>query len=317
MSTERARNSPCWCGSGKKLKHCHRQSRQERRQALTLDFGRPVAPTGIQFDLDFGRVRFLDDRYRPITPEAAWLISEYARPKGPKVINHVPQDAEAPLSATLGSALLRYDRLYLLDTNSCETLSERVAVTAVYYGQLRRLDVATSMLALSFVGMLEFHGVRRINPERLGWSTLIQIVRSAPDYDVRWRVGLFVDSELDRHASLNARSEPLYDDFYLPVNFRLMYASDSGSDSAFNKVMRNADKLARDVLAGVRRGVVPDVHIRPVAAQHLCRGLRVWSRVANDERVQTEMVPFGTALDSRMRVLRPAGRTGPMHVIQF
>jgi hypothetical protein len=299
------RNQSCWCGSGRKLKHCHRLPRQPRRQALTLDFGRPVAPSRIQFD-PLGRVQFLDQRNQPILPEAASVLSEYSRAKGPKLLYSVPLDPGGPLGATLGSSLLGFDRLYLIDTNSLETSSGILAVSAVFACHLHRLDASTSLLEPDFLGLFEFRNVRNVNPERLGWSTLVQVVRAADDYDLRWRIGLFADSDLDRHQAINSGSETLYDDFRLPVTFRLLYASDQGSDSVFNKLMRNAHQLAGNLLAGLRDGRVPHAHFRRVQASHLCDALRVWTRVRDGtDRLRSEAVRAGASLDSLLRVVEP------------
>jgi hypothetical protein len=257
-------------------------------------------------DPELGRVRSEDSGGTLLIPVAASVSSEYARPHGrPKVGYKVDLEPTGQISATLGSSLLAFDHFYIVDTNSSETSSGRVAATAVYYAKLRRLDVTSSLLPFEFVGAFDFHDVRaNINPERLGWATLVQIVRAAHDYDPRWRIGLVVDSDLGHHAAINDRTEPLHEDFLLPATFRLMYASDAGSDSVFNNVMRMAHRLAADLLKDVREGRIPAVHLRPVPAANLCGSLRIWTRVPSADQAQVTTVPPTENLDSQLRIAR-------------
>lgn len=300
------RNLPCWCGSGRKRKLCHPGPSQERTRSLTLDFGKPVTLAKVHFDPVLGRVDFVDELGQRPVPVSATVQTEYPREKGPKKTIRIGLDPTKSLYATIEAALISFDRLYVVDTNSRDLLNETVSVCAVFIARLERLDWSLSILRAELAGCFEFRGVSAQNPERLGWATLIDLVRKSPDYDWRWNLGLMSDSELGSHDAINNRQESVYQGQMLPVTFKILYASDQGSDAHLNPIMRKAHKASRDLLGGISRGDIPDVDFRPALERAECTKFRLWSRTTHSRQSQLMTVPAHCPVDSMLRIVQPS-----------
>lgn len=81
-------------------------------------------------------------------------------------------------------------------------------------------------------------------PELAGWIIAIRLFRDAIPVDRR--VGVLVDSDLRRLEAINQRSEQIVDDFELPKNFELVYASsDAKNDQVCNRTIWISDRLSK------------------------------------------------------------------------
>jgi hypothetical protein len=60
-------------------------------------------------------------------------------------------------------------------------------------------------------------------------------------------IGIVTDSDLINHSDYNKRKIPLIEDFYLPENVELIYASDGSSDTTFNKMIMWCHKQSADL----------------------------------------------------------------------
>jgi hypothetical protein len=67
------------------------------------------------------------------------------------------------------------------------------------------------------------------------------------------RTLIVVDSEKNIIPAINERQEPVYEDFMLPDNFTVAYAtSDSGAETWINKEIKRRDKVANRALPFVK-----------------------------------------------------------------
>lgn len=69
------------------------------------------------------------------------------------------------------------------------------------------------------------------------------------------QIGIIVDSELGKIKNINFRRAPLIDDFYLPPNFELIFASDnSGKEEYFsNKLIAACEANSKRMLEEIER----------------------------------------------------------------
>lgn len=88
-----------------------------------------------------------------------------------------------------------------------------------------------------------------INPERYGWMKVIEGLLKSEFYNIDWSYGIVVDSDLKDLPKINAKEEPICDEFYCPDNISLIYASaDVGKEHLTNKLIRATDKIANESL---------------------------------------------------------------------
>jgi hypothetical protein len=92
------------------------------------------------------------------------------------------------------------------------------------------------------------------NPERYGWKRFIETIVKADDFNPEYTYGIVVDSELGLLPKINAREEPVFEDYFLPSNVSLIYASaDTGEDYFYNQLIRSTDRVASSALEKARQ----------------------------------------------------------------
>lgn len=141
-----------------------------------------------------------------------------------------------------------YDLLIAVDTNTMNIDNQSVSITMSYFLEkpLRYYDKQIPFLPGScylFIDILD-----NINPEKLGWHTIISN-NINQNIASNFKVGLIVDCDLGLHDSINNRKTPYFENFYLPSNIQLIYASsDSTTDSLQNQMLSHYDKFASKVI---------------------------------------------------------------------
>ena len=74
------------------------------------------------------------------------------------------------------------------------------------------------------------------------WKVVVEHLQTIIPADKK--VGIIVDSELGLLSLYNNQDEPIVDDWYLPGNYQLLYATADKSDDWCNKLIRICDKTA-------------------------------------------------------------------------
>lgn len=207
-----------------------------RRWRLTMDgkhielFGTPVS------------VLLLPET--SLVPSEVEMVTYYGRPSKRKVLSAFYFENESPPS-TPHCALERFDQVYGIDTNTVSfeefgplsvTIAMKVSMTRIgnEYGNFR---------TESFVQFARRNVSN--NPEVSGWVEVLHHILADPRH-VQKKIGIVVDSELGKLQQMNARRIPLMDNFYLPSNFELVFATDASGTEEFipNKLIRACDKAA-------------------------------------------------------------------------
>lgn len=62
------------------------------------------------------------------------------------------------------------------------------------------------------------------------------------------QIGIVVDSELGHIKEFNSRERYIIDSFYLPQNFKLIYASADKNDTVLNWAIKQCDIAAGEIL---------------------------------------------------------------------
>jgi len=82
-------------------------------------------------------------------------------------------------------------------------------------------------------------------PENCNWKRLIEYIMQHKKYNDNSRIALIVDSDLDNIPDYNKRNKPIYEDFMLPNNFTLIYATSDKKDSFFNHMIILCDNFLK------------------------------------------------------------------------
>jgi hypothetical protein len=87
------------------------------------------------------------------------------------------------------------------------------------------------------------------NAEKTNWIRFIKDIQLKPTYSSKHYFGIIVDSDLGHLSEINKREVPILDNFYLPQNIQLIYASaDKKNDTFLNEAISFCDKIAKQVL---------------------------------------------------------------------
>jgi hypothetical protein len=225
--------------------------KKPRNHTVTFDMGKPVSVNGFYFDQKSGLVTLLNDGNQ-LLPESVIVEKSYARQnKANKILNAAPAN---PLQvfANPNRILEQFDELFAVDTNTRLIKSRRVSVTGIVAGTNEFLPEHTA-IRFRPIKCFEFHNVEG-KPENLAWKEVIEAIRQAPNYKEQRKRALIVDSDLGAIPAYNNRELPIYQDFLLPAEFTLIYASsDVGSENIANRMLSMADKVSSVILNGLEK----------------------------------------------------------------
>lgn len=143
-----------------------------------------------------------------------------------------------------------YDVIIAIDTNTKLIHNELLSVTSSYFIN-RPMSECNKIGEYPFIAFAAhlFIGIQDdINPEKLGWHTIIsKYIESR--FPSNYRIGIIVDCDLGVHDSINISQTCYFEDFKLPKNMQFIYASsDKKSDSIANQMISYSDKLASQIL---------------------------------------------------------------------
>ncbi len=245
-------NKPCYCGSGKKTKKCHPNERKPRTTEIIYNLGEMRTVNKIDLNTLTGEAKFyFDDNKFDI--ESANLSLGYERPTKRKSLNKIPL-AENKFTLSADLALLDFDLLLAIDTNTVKINQNTLSVSCLVAGKIEKVadrpfNKQLNVTTLNLIGYEPPTVIAMWNvaekPENLGWMTLIEAVLRSAFYNKDLKIGLIVDSDYGNLESFNKRELPIYNNFFLPQNMKMIYASsDSGSEYAVNKLIRIADSTA-------------------------------------------------------------------------
>lgn len=215
------------------------------RACLTMD-GRAIQIYG-------RRASILDLPNSLLNPDEVEILTFYEGKKKRRIINAFYFENCSP-PMTVHRRLMQYSHLFAIDTNTIKFKDVgAVSFTTVYKGVMTDLGGAygnTSGETIFQDYRLDVLG----NPEVSAWHILILRIQ---EFNPRLlgRIGIIVDSELGRIKDINLRRVPLIDDFFLPPNFELIFASDkSGREEYFsNKLLALCEANSKRMLEEIER----------------------------------------------------------------
>lgn len=243
MSEGTNRNKRCSCGSGKKFKNCCLLNRKPRTTSITMDMGKPVAIDAVRVTPN-GEVA-LFHKGQQINPVQAHLETSYERGKKAKVL-HKSEIPVEKLKTDIHASFCNYDLFYVIDTNTRIVNNHKISIACVL---LCKFQPSGDMTLAFFAPIHAFEFWNIVDkPENIAWREAIMAIMANPDYKKEFRTGILVDSDLGDIPAFNSRHKPIIDDFYLPDNFELIYASaDVGKEYFVNKLISECDKEANKI----------------------------------------------------------------------
>jgi len=170
------------------------------------------------------------------------LTTQYKRLKKPKILNKMEFSRSSEFTVSASDALKSYSQVWGIDTNKKDLFGHFANASGVTVCSTDGEGVFYPVAGILF-------GQTKGNPELFGWRNFIEFIVNDEHYDSNSKYGLIVDSELSEIPEMNAGDIAIHGDFYLPSNWKLIYAtSDSGKECILNKVISESDKTSTKVL---------------------------------------------------------------------
>lgn len=234
--------------------------KETRHTQINVTFRQPMYFTRACLTMDgrsiqiYGRpASILDLPNSLLSPNEVEVLTFYEGKQKRKIINAFYFENASP-PATVHRLLERYNHLFAIDTNTVKF--ERIGAlsfTTVYKGLLKDLGAAYGHSS----GETVFQDYRLNvpgNPEVSAWRVLISRIQESNPKPLG-RIGIIVDSELGKLKDINFRRMPLIEDFYLPPNYELIFASDkSGKEEYFsNKLLAACEANSKRMIDEIER----------------------------------------------------------------
>ncbi|WP_095050533.1 hypothetical protein [Pseudomonas sp. Irchel s3h9] len=164
--------------------------------------------------------------------------------KPPKTLSITPLSG-GQLHLDANSALRCFDTMIAIDTNDKIINGENHSATGIIFAEWLS-DKMDPKHTYSYETPFCIEYLSLLSPrEIIGWCIALQHLNTLGLIKSSAKIALIVDSYLEDLPKFNSRIIPLYEDFYLPRQFTLIYASaDAGAEFIANQLLKNADKAS-------------------------------------------------------------------------
>ena len=188
-------------------------------------------------------------------PGSVKSYSSYKRQSGKE--KYVVQSAGSGKSAHVNqihNIQSNYDWLAGMDTNDFDYHGRRISVASSFLSEtsIKQTSFSATILPAFIISEVRDN----LNPEVVGWHLFFKHILPLVEVSSERRLGFVVDSELGKHQSINSRQMPYYQDFYLPENVDLIYASSDTGTDAPNGLIKACDKASRELFVQIESGVI-------------------------------------------------------------
>lgn len=182
---------------------------------------------------------------KDIKPTEVIVSTYYERPKKIKVLNEIAHKI-SDFHINLDESLHKYNVILGIDTSYKILDGVKKCVSCVFNLRIYK-DQPIISSVVAYVFNLDENSE---NPERYAWKLLIEQLLSSKTYSPTYKFGIVTDSELGNLQKYNSREKNIIDDFTLPKNFELIYASAErgGNEYLVNSLIKYTDREAAKLL---------------------------------------------------------------------
>jgi len=178
----------------------------------------------------------------------------YERASGKdKIVSQTPCQVGKGYLNQFDSVINNIDFLFAIDTNTDEINGERTSLSVCYFVPQALRFYKDAVPFSPFIAFEINEAEPNVNPECIGWHLLIDCIVNNEAYNLEQRIGIAVDSELGKLKSINSGELPYYNDYYLPKNIKLLYASDKGKDYLVNSMLSYCHKASKKTVVVFRQ----------------------------------------------------------------
>ena len=149
-------------------------------------------------------------------------------------------------------------------------LQDEIFVSSVILVVVKKLEKKTEFAYAPIKGFAMWNIKEK--PENVAWMTLIELLELNPQYTKELKVGIIVDSDLGNISDYNSGVLPIYGNFFLPINMKLIYgSSDRGKEHFANRLIALADKQSKNYISEAKlqgESLTTDEYLKPLSVEN-------------------------------------------------
>ncbi len=151
--------------------------------------------------------------------------------------------------------LALFDLILVVDTSYEPYLEPKMAFTSIRI--LNRLNVENGEFRYSCRYFLLESDVTSIDkPENFMYCFAIELLRNhCKELNVTPKIAVIIDSDLDKIPSYNTGTRPIFNNYFLPEGFYILYASSDRGEYFQNKLLKLCDNEAKKALEEYRKSL--------------------------------------------------------------
>ncbi|MEA3493053.1 MAG: hypothetical protein U9R38_01555 [Candidatus Margulisiibacteriota bacterium] len=219
--------------------------KKERQLKIEFNLEAKTIINGIRVNKKTGIIEAFHDGEK-IPFKKMTVSSQHKRKKSPKTLFKISSNNIIDFNAVIN--LLSFDYIFAVDTNTQTIGNEHISVTSVI-----QCIINENIAEYRPFASCTFKNAKK-NAEIFGWKAWIDLLLKYPEFKKGSKVALIVDSNYDKIESYNTQQIPLFDDFFLPNNFILIYASaDKKNESLANKLIARADRESTRTIKNIQK----------------------------------------------------------------
>ncbi len=196
----------------------------------------------IRFRYDKGQIIITDKNDVPFDLGKQTMIRSYQGKNKKRIIAKATNLDFA--TDQVGSWAENFDRIFAIDSNTHPQKCNDYycSVGFVYHGEVEKINEYQRSMTCKPYLFFDWYAPKEIKVEPITWMETIKKLQQIIPKEQK--VGIVVDSELGNLEGYNNRTIPLYNEWFLPENYTLIYATADSSDEWCNKIIKECDKAA-------------------------------------------------------------------------
>lgn len=154
----------------------------------------------------------------------------------------------------------RYKHVLAIDTNSRMMKNDLFpAETKISIGAAVVFTTEKEEIILQTINRPFLAAFNSATPENENWYNFINLFSNECRCTDPRKIALVVDSDLGNIDSYNKREKPIFNNFLLPEEFELIYATDKVSDNVFNAMIKRCHFLSNVLLDELKKKIKENI----------------------------------------------------------
>jgi hypothetical protein len=227
-------------------------NKKPRHHILSIEFDSPIEIGGadtFEFEISNSNQVICYKNSERVPLKNIYDKSYYERLSGKHKVLNETSIVHNPIILNEYEQLKCYNAIFAIDTNTKFLGQNRMSVCSIFQCECYYRGEKDIGFSVYRIGNLAAKNLPDKLEEKMAIVNLIYTIVTLQEYNDSLKIAIITDHDLENIKKYNNRELPIINDFYLPENFLLIYATaDAGKENVFNKLISLCDKEASKVL---------------------------------------------------------------------